>query len=198
MSGSVRRIRRSVCAAALLVVATALLVAVPASADPVPGGYTYTDYWFTSHDGIQIHAGVFLPADRTEDEKHPVLMNIGPYTAPNGGAAGGNLEGIIDRNPELWGHPAFQAGRWAYVQVDARGFGGSEGCFEYYLPSEAEDVERSPSSGRRRRTGRPARSACGGSRTTPPSRCWRSPPSRRGSPPPSSRRPACRPTPRCG
>ena len=141
MPASVRRLRRSVCAAALLVVATALLVAVPASADPVPSGYTYTDHWYTSHDGIQIHAGVFLPADRAEDEQHPVLMNIGPYTAPNGGAAGGNLEGIINRNPELWGHPAFKAGRWAYVQVDARGFGGSEGCFEYYMANEAADAK---------------------------------------------------------
>lgn len=132
---------RPAAALALLSLVTALLVAAPAGADEVPAGYTYTDYWYTSYDGTQIHAGVFLPSDRRPDEKHPVLMNIGPYTAPNGGAAGGNLEGIVNRNPELWDHPAFKAGRWAYVQVDARGFGGSEGCFEYYMASEAKDAK---------------------------------------------------------
>jgi hypothetical protein len=107
---------------------------------PVPAGWTYQDAWFTSHDGIQMHAGVFLPADRAADEKHPVLMNIGPYTAPNGGATSpGNLTGVVDRNPEIWEHLA--AGRWAYVAVDARGFGGSEGCFGYYMPDEMLDAK---------------------------------------------------------
>ena len=135
------RSHRTVLPAVVIALVAALLAAVPAAAAPVPEGYTYTDHWYTSHDGIQIHAGVFLPADRAPDEKHPVLMNIGPYTAPNGGVLGGNLEGIIDRNPELWSHPAFKAGRWAYVQVDARGFGGSEGCFEYYMENEAKDAK---------------------------------------------------------
>jgi uncharacterized protein len=84
---------------------------------------------------------VLLPADRAEDEQHPVIMNIGPYTPPNGGIAEpGNLSGFTDRNPELWDHPAFAAGRYAYVQVDSRGFGGSEGCFEYYMANEMHDA----------------------------------------------------------
>ena len=132
---------RALLAALLLTLVAGLLSAPPAAAEPVPAGWTYTDYWFTSYDGIQMHAGVFLPADRAPDEKHPVLMNIGPYTAPNGGAAGGNLTGIINRNPELFTHGAMTAGRYAYIQVDARGFGGSEGCFEYYMPSEARDAK---------------------------------------------------------
>jgi predicted acyl esterase len=45
------------------------------------------------------------------------------------------------RFPELFGHSAFKAGRYAYVQVDVRGFGGSEGCFEYYMPNEQKDVK---------------------------------------------------------
>ena len=135
------RLRRGAAAAVLLAVLAGLLTAAPVTAADVPEGYTYTDHWYTSHDGIQLHAGVFLPSDRTQDEKHPVLMNIGPYTAPNGGVLGANTEGIIDRNPELWDHPAFKAGRYAYVQVDARGFGGSGGCFEYYMPNEAADAK---------------------------------------------------------
>lgn len=132
---------RLAAALGLFAVLAAVVVAAPVQAEPVPSGYTYADAWFTSHDGIQLHAGVFLPADRDADEQHPVLMNIGPYTAPNGGVTGGNLSGIVDRNPELWGHDGFRAGRWAYLQVDVRGFGGSEGCFEYYMPNEALDAK---------------------------------------------------------
>jgi predicted acyl esterase len=133
--------RRSAAMVALLaLIATFFVGAPPATAVPVPAGWTYTDQWFTSHDGIQMHAGVFLPADHKDGEKHPVLMNIGPYTAPNGGSTSpGNLEGVVDRNPELWNH--LKAGRWAYLQVDARGFGGSEGCFGYYMPDEAKDAK---------------------------------------------------------
>lgn len=125
----------------LLPVLIAGLLAVPATAEEVPTGYSYEDAWFDSTDGTQLHAGVFLPSDRQPGERLPVLLVSTPYTAPNGGAtSAGNLEGPVVRFPELFDHPAFRAGRWAYVQVDVRGFGGSEGCFEYYLPSEAEDV----------------------------------------------------------
>ncbi|MGH2730571.1 MAG: CocE/NonD family hydrolase [Actinomycetota bacterium] len=120
----------------------ASLTAAPATAEPVPNGYTYNDAWFTSTDGTQLHAGVFLPADRKENEKHPVLLVSTPYTSPNGGSTSpGNLEGPTIRFPELFAHEGFRAGRWSYVQVVVRVFGGSGGCFEYYMPSEAEDVK---------------------------------------------------------
>ncbi|HVE98044.1 MAG TPA: CocE/NonD family hydrolase [Mycobacteriales bacterium] len=118
-----------------------VLVAAPATAEPVPQGYTYSHGWFTSHDGTQLHAGVFLPADRKPKEKHPVLLTSTPYTAPNGGATGANMTGPTIRFPELFEHDAWRKGRWAYVQVDVRGFGGSGGCFEYYMPNEAKDVK---------------------------------------------------------
>ena len=124
-----------------LAIAACTLLAVPAAADPVPAGYTYTDHWFTSYDGTQLHAGVFLPSDRASDERHPVLMNIGPYTAPNGGATGGNVSGIVNRNPELFAHKGLKEGRWAYIQVDSRGFGGSGGCFGYYTEPERRDAK---------------------------------------------------------
>ena len=134
--------RRLMLITVLLGVVAGLLTAAPAKAAPVPAGWTYQDAWFTAHDGTQLHAGVFLPADRDEGEQHPVLMNIGPYTAPNGGATSpGNVTGIVDRNPEIWAHLA--SGRWAYVAVDARGFGGSEGCFGYYMEHEMLDAKTS-------------------------------------------------------
>ncbi len=137
--------RISRCAGTIVLLCVALasiLVSVPATADEVPPGYTYSHAWFESTDGTQIHAGVFLPADRKNNEKHPVLLTSTPYTAPNGGTTSpGNRAGPVIRFPELFTHDQFIKGRWAYVQVDVRGFGGSGGCFEYYMPSEAKDVK---------------------------------------------------------
>ena len=126
----------------LLVLACLLGLAAPAAAAPVPAGYTFHDEWLESFDGTQLHAGVFLPADRVEGEQHPMVMVAGPYTSPNGGAtAPGNLEGPNIRFPELFDHPAFEAGRYGVVQLDVRGFGGSEGCYEYYGANESLDVK---------------------------------------------------------
>lgn len=133
--------RRALLAALLLLAA---VVALPsATAEPLPEGYGYTDHWFASTDGTQLHAGVFLPKDSKPGERHPVLLVSTPYTAPSGGAlgAGGNPDGPTIRFPELFDHPRFIAGRWAYVQVDVRGFGGSGGCFGYYLEPEKQDIK---------------------------------------------------------
>jgi hypothetical protein len=126
-----------------LVLLTAfLLFAAPAAAEPVPDGYVYSDEWFASFDGTQMHAGVFLPADRKPGERHPVLMTITPYASPNGGAtAAGNLEGPVIRFPELFTDAKILEGRYAYVQVDVRGFGGSGGCFQYYEEPEFQDTK---------------------------------------------------------
>ncbi|MBW3663449.1 MAG: CocE/NonD family hydrolase [Actinobacteria bacterium] len=110
----------------------------------IPEGYEYFDAWYPSHDGVELHAGVYLPEDRAEDEEHPVLVSITPYTSPNGGARGGL--GVLNtdipvRFPEVFKHPDFEAGRWAYVAVDVRGFGGSGGCFQYYGQNEFLDTK---------------------------------------------------------
>lgn len=116
------------------------VVALPsASAEEVPDGYAYTDHWFAAADGTQLHAGVFLPADRKPGERHPVLLTSTPYTAP--GAGGADSTGPAIRFPELFEHQAFTSGRYAYIQVDVRGFGGSGGCFGYYLEPEKQDVK---------------------------------------------------------
>lgn len=127
----------------LLALGALALGAAPAAADPVPAGYEYSDHWYESKvDGAQQHAGVFMPADHQPGEKHPVILTITPYASPNGGAtAPGNLSGPVNRFPEL-----FETGlniledRYVYIQVDARSFGGSGGCFEYYGPNEAKDA----------------------------------------------------------
>jgi uncharacterized protein len=129
----------------LLTFALFAVLAAPAAADPVPAGYTYEHAWYTSAvDGAQVHAGVFLPADRKPGERFPVILTVTPYAAPNGGAtAVGNTSGPVNRFPELFevgGEPGIAVkGRYAYVQVDARSFGGSGGCWEYYGVKEAKD-----------------------------------------------------------
>jgi predicted acyl esterase len=127
-----------------LLIAAALLAVPQAKSQPLPAGYAYSDSWFASTDGTQLHAGVFLPADHKPGEKHPVLLVSTPYASPNGGASAApsvNTTGSVNRFPELFTHPAFKAGRWAYLQVDVRGFGGSGGCFGYYMAPEAADVK---------------------------------------------------------
>ena len=128
-----------------LLIALLAVLAPAASAAEVPDGYAYQDGWFKAHDGVQLHAGVFLPADHRPGERHPTIMVIGPYTAPNNGvtgatAEGPNAEGVPVRFPELFTDAKILKDRWAYVQVDARGFGGSGGCFEYYGPNEMKDT----------------------------------------------------------
>ncbi len=113
-----------------------------AAAQP-PAGYDFEDVWYPSHDGVRLHAGVYLPSDRAADEKHPVILSITPYTSPNGGALG---TGQLDteqpvRFPELFEHQRFIEGRYAYVAVDVRGFGGSGGCFQYYGNDEFLDTK---------------------------------------------------------
>ena len=130
----------------LAALAALLILAAPASAAEVPEGYAYSDEWFSAHDGTQLHAGVFLPADRRPGERHPVIVVMGPYTAPNGGATGAasggpNADGVPPiRFPELFEDANILEDRYAYVQVDVRGFGGSGGCFEYYGPNEMRDA----------------------------------------------------------
>ncbi|HEX8208045.1 MAG TPA: CocE/NonD family hydrolase [Solirubrobacteraceae bacterium] len=126
--------------------AALLILAAPVSAAEVPDGYAYSDEWFSAHDGTQLHAGVFLPADHRPGERHPTIVVLGPYTAPNGGATGAsggevNSEGVpAIRFPELFTDAHILDDRYAYVQVDVRGFGGSGGCFEYYGPNEMRDA----------------------------------------------------------
>jgi predicted acyl esterase len=131
----------------LAALALLALTAAPARAAEIPEGYAYTDEWFESFDGTQMHAGVFLPADHKPGERHPVILTLTPYAAPNGGASAAagssepaNTSGPVIRFPELFTDAKILENRWAYVQVDVRGFGGSGGCFEYYGPNEAKDA----------------------------------------------------------
>jgi predicted acyl esterase len=129
----------------VLLLLLTILPAGAAQAAPVPEGYTYEHAWFNAHDGIQLHAGVFLP-EKFKGQKIPAIVNMTPYAAPNGGATGAtggsvNQSGPGNRFPELFEEGKIGERGYAYLEIDVRGFGGSGGCFEYYGPNEALDVK---------------------------------------------------------
>ena len=124
--------KRKTAALVALAVVAGLAVLSPAQAAPVPKGATWTQVWFPSGDGTMLHADVFLPADRRVNDHHPVILSIGPYFGTN--ALNGDPvveDGPIARFADMVeGGNIFKRG-YAYVQVDSRGFGGSDGCYDY-------------------------------------------------------------------
>ena len=124
----------------------AILVAVPttqAIADEVPKDATWSEVYFPSEDGTMLHADVFLPKDRRVNDQHPVILSIGPYFGTNAlnGAGGPESGPVVDRFADMIeGGDIFQRG-YAYVQVDSRGFGGSDGCYDYGGEGEQMDAK---------------------------------------------------------
>ncbi len=122
-----------------LLAGLSILQPLTAAADPVYNGATWTETYFPSKDGTMLHADVFLPAGRRVNDQHPVILSIGPYfgTGANGGPA---EAGPIDRFGDMVnGGQIFERG-YAYVQVDSRGYGGSDGCYNYGGNGEQMDA----------------------------------------------------------
>ena len=124
----------------LVLVAAALAPALPAVADEVPKDATWHEVSFPSNDGTMLHADVFLPKDRRVNDQHPVILSIGPYFGSGGLNGGPAEEGPIMRFADMiYGGKIFERG-YAYVQVDSRGYGGSEGCYDYGGKGEQMDA----------------------------------------------------------
>ena len=120
------------------------LAATPALADEVPADATWTQVWFESADGTMLHADVMLPKDRTKNERHPVILSIGPYFGS--GAGGFPVPSPTESGPIMRFADLIEEGRifergYAYVQVDSRGYGGSGGCNDFGGPGEQMDVK---------------------------------------------------------
>ena len=121
--------------------AASLAVSAPAAAAPVPEGATWHQEWFPSEDGTMLRADVLLPADRADGDRHPVILSIGPYFGRNALNMGVGEDGPVDRFGDMveGGH-IFERG-YAYVQVDSRGYGGSDGCNDFGGRGEQMDTE---------------------------------------------------------
>jgi hypothetical protein len=135
---------------ALIVAAAVACAAAPAAqaADPPPGS-DWTQHQIQS-DGATLHADVFRPAGLTDAQKTPVILSIGPYfnhtgqlgpaglveAAPYDPIGGGPSDRFYDY---INGAKVFERG-YTWVQVDLRGFGGSNGCLDWGGPGEQADV----------------------------------------------------------
>src|SRR5204862_5642496 len=105
-----------------------------------------------SSDGGQFHADILRPKNVPAGTKVPVIRSIGPYfnhsgqTGPAGPAEATSYDpigpnaGPSDRFLDfVQGAKLMQRG-YAYVMVDLRGFGGSNGCLDWGGPGEQADV----------------------------------------------------------
>lgn len=133
-----RKITLTVC---LVLLAGLVVTPVPAVADEVPKDATWSQVFFPSEDGTMLHADVFLPKDRRVNDQHPVILSIGPYFGTNAlNGSPGTESGPIMRFADMvLGGNIFERG-YAYVQVDSRGYGGSEGCYDYGGEGEQMDA----------------------------------------------------------
>ncbi|MBL0887206.1 CocE/NonD family hydrolase [Myceligenerans indicum] len=108
----------------------------------VPEGAVWTQHYFPSTDGVELHADVLRPAGLREDEPTPVILAVGPYFAHAGqvGDDGFDVAGPSERFDDfLDGADVFAEG-YTWVMVDLRGFGGSTGCLDWVGPGEQADV----------------------------------------------------------
>lgn len=126
---------------ACFVVVAAALAPTRAMAGEVPKDATWRQVWFPSKDGTMLHADVFLPKKRRVNDQHPVILSIGPYFGTNAlNGAPGIEQGPIMRFADMiYGGRIFERD-YAYVQVDSRGYGGSEGCYDYGGHGEQMDA----------------------------------------------------------
>jgi hypothetical protein len=124
---------------AAFAVAACAFVPVPGSAGEVPKGATWTETWFPSGDGTMLRADVLLPKDRRPHQRFPVVLAIGPYFGRNP-LNGGDTGPVMRFADFIVGGDIFERG-YAWVQVDSRGYGGSDGCNDFGGPGEQSDVE---------------------------------------------------------
>ena len=117
---------------ALVTILALLAAATPArAAEPYPGT-VWTEEYFPSADGTQLHADVLRPAHLPEGARTPVILTVSPYTVHT---EGGPSDRFYDFLAET---KAIERG-YTYVMVDLRGFGGSAGCNDWGGPGERMD-----------------------------------------------------------
>jgi predicted acyl esterase len=137
----------------LSVVVLALCVFCPAAvAAPPPDHSKWSQHYIDEADGTQLHADVLRPDNLPDDAKTPVILSIGPYFNHSGqtGALGPvedapydplTVDGPSDRFYDFINGTKLLEKGYTWVQVDLRGFGGSNGCLDWGGPGEQADVK---------------------------------------------------------
>lgn len=141
----------AVAAAVLLAMAASGAPAATADADDpvtheenarVPEGAAWTEAYFPSSGGVELHADILRPAHLAPDERTPVILSVGPYFAHAGqtGPEGWDVVGPSARFRDLVEGADLMANEYTFVMVDIRGFGGSTGCLDWVGPGEQADI----------------------------------------------------------
>ncbi|GAB3271388.1 CocE/NonD family hydrolase [Kineosporia babensis] len=150
--------RKAVFALSPVVAACFVTATVPAGAasaasvkDPVthaqnqrvPKGAAWTERYFPSTGGVELHADVLLPEKLKPGQKVPVVLAVGPYFGHSGqmGVEGFKKTGPSARFNDLINEGKLLERGYALVMVDSRGFGGSTGCHDLFGPGEQADVK---------------------------------------------------------
>ncbi|MBM2620670.1 CocE/NonD family hydrolase [Actinoplanes sp. LDG1-06] len=123
-------------------VATATKPVTHAQNDRVIEGAAWTQHYFPTTGGAELHADVLRPEGMKAGTKVPVILSIGPYFGHSGERSKEDWKhaGPSDRFYDfLTGTKLFDKG-YAFVMVDSRGFGGSSGCLDFAGRDEQDDV----------------------------------------------------------
>ncbi|WP_018156046.1 CocE/NonD family hydrolase [Demetria terragena] len=147
-------IRRTVAVAAAAALSMPALVLVSANdaqaADPVthednvrvPEGAAWTEAYFPSAGGVQLHADVLRPAHLPAKAKTPVILSVSSYFAHAGATSNDGYEAVgpSERFRDLVDGAELMKKGYTVVMVDLRGFGGSTGCLDWVGPGEQADI----------------------------------------------------------
>jgi putative CocE/NonD family hydrolase len=149
-----RAVRATPIVALFFLFTFALATASAAQATPPPPGSDWTQESIKSSGGVTLHADVLRPKGMPKDAAHktPVILSIGPYfnhsgqTGPAGPVEDTPYDPLTANGPSdrfydfIEGSGLLQKG-YTWVQVDLRGFGGSNGCLDWGGPGEQSDVK---------------------------------------------------------
>ncbi|GAA1380716.1 CocE/NonD family hydrolase [Pseudonocardia kongjuensis] len=125
------------------VVATDTHSVTHAENDRVPEGARWTQHYFPTADGVELHADVLLPEDLPADGQVPLILSAGAYFGHSGQLTidGFAHTGPSERFADLTGEGRLLERGYGLVMVDSRGFGGSTGCTEAIGgPADQADV----------------------------------------------------------
>jgi putative CocE/NonD family hydrolase len=142
----------AVAAAVMLAIAASGAPAATAVADDpvthdenerVPEGAAWTEAYFPSSGGVELHADILRPAHLAPDARTPVILSVGPYFAHAGqtGPEGWDVVGPSVRFQDFINGADLMANEYTFVMVDNRGYGGSTGCIDWVGPGEQADID---------------------------------------------------------
>lgn len=89
----------------------------------VPEGAAWTQAYFPSSDGADLHADILRPAHLGPNVRTPVILSIGPYFAHAGqtGPEGWDVVGPSARFRDFVDGADLMANEYTFVMVDIRG-----------------------------------------------------------------------------